>query len=294
MYLKRSLLPDLVCLQAFECAARHENFTQAAKELQLTQSAVSRQIRTLEEQLDIKLFERIRRSVVLTSAARTLLPEISKMLRQAEDVVLQAQATSQHTQMLTIATLPTFGSRWLMPHLSDFIARNDGVAVSVVSRSVPFDFSSENIDIAIHFGQPNWPRAVCTFLRGEEVAPVANPAVAQRWLAEADGPKRPPLLHLATRPHLWSEWFALAGYEANHGRKGNRFDDFNMIIQAAISGMGVALLPLNLIESELAQGRLDIVSDLTMRTSKNYYLVVPEDRQDRAVVKKFRSWLLEQ
>lgn len=113
----RSLVPDLVVLQAFESAARHGNFTRAAAELNLTQSAISRQVKTLEEQLGTLLFERIRQRAVLSDAGRQLLPSVRKLLTQAEDMVLRARAGADGSDILSIATLPTFGNRWLLPRL---------------------------------------------------------------------------------------------------------------------------------------------------------------------------------
>ena len=149
MKLSRRLIPDVTTLQAFECAARHGSFTQAAHELNLTQSAVSRQIKDLEEQLGVLLFERVRQRVVLSDDGRRFLPEVRKLLHQTEETMLRAMASASSEHSLAIATLPTFGSRWLTPRIPGFLAENPGTIINIASRSAPFDFDEENFDLAM-------------------------------------------------------------------------------------------------------------------------------------------------
>jgi LysR family glycine cleavage system transcriptional activator len=295
MKLTRALLPDLAVLQAFESAARHGNFTKAAAELKLTQSAVSRQVKSLEAQLGVLLFERVRKRVILSTAGRQLLPDAVRLLRQSEEMVLRARASSGHAQLLSIATLPTFGHRWLLPRLPDFLSRHPGLALNLASRSEPFDLAAENFDIAIHYGDPIWAQAVCTPLFSEEIQPVASPALLrERPVGCARDLEQAPLLHLATRPRLWSDWFALNGVEADHAYGGSRFDQFSMIITAAVHGLGFALLPLYLIEEEIAADRLRLALDQPLTTEKSYYAVLPEGRQENGPGQAFQAWLLEQ
>ncbi|MGR7994441.1 LysR family transcriptional regulator [Xanthobacter sp. ZOL 2024] len=295
MKLSRRLVPDLAVLQAFECAARHGNFTRAAAELQLTQSAVSRQIRALEAQLGVALFERVRQRVVLSDAGRSLLPEVSRLLGQTEEVVLRALAASDGKTVLSIATLPTFGSRWLARRLPDFLRRHPGTVLNIASRGAPFDLAAEDFDLAIHYGQPVWARASCSYLCSEVIVPVASPALlAATDIAQPGDLRRGPLLHLDTRPKLWTEWFQAHAGEGLGAYAGNRFDQFGMIIAAALAGLGFALLPDYLIEQELAEGALRIVFDRPMTTDNSYYVVQPEGRQQRAAAQAFREWLATQ
>lgn len=294
MYTSRTLIPDLAVLQAFECAARHENFTKAAAELNLTQSAISRQIRVLESQLGVLLFERVRKRVVLSAAGRKLLPEALQLLLKSEEMMLRARASSGGMDVLSIATLPTFGTRWLLPRLPDFKRRHPGISINVASRSKPFDLSAEDFDLAIHYGQPVWAHATCTYLCSEIILPVASP-----FLIESLAVGRPeeladkPLLHLATRPKLWAEWFEHSGLAGGNAFSGDRFDQFAMIIEAAVRGLGFALLPLYLIEDEVSSGRLSIAFDSPMTTDNSYYVVLPEGKQENAMALSFQSWLLE-
>ncbi|MCK9554049.1 LysR family transcriptional regulator [Aquamicrobium sp.] len=294
MNASRTLMPDLIVLQSFEAAARHGNFTKAAAELSLTQSAVSRQIKLLEDQLGVALFERIRKRVVLTAAGHQLQPEVRQLLQQAEHMMLRARAASAG-KVLTVATLPTFGSRWLMPRLPDFMDRNPGVIVDVASRSQPFDLTAESFDLAIHYGQPIWAHASCTYLCSEMIYPVASPALIGRaGLAAVGDIIGQPLLHLATRPKLWSEWCQRNGLSDEVAYRGSRFDQFSMIIEGALAGMGVALLPKYLIEGELASGTLRLLDDAPMPTDNSYYVVLPDGKRNSTWGQLFQEWLLTQ
>jgi len=292
MKIGRRHLPDLFCLQAFECAARHGSFTRAADELNLTQSAVSRQVKELERNVGALLFERVRQRVVLSEQGRRLLPQARKLLRQSEELMLGAKTASGSGTTLNVATLPTFGSRWLGRRLPDFVARHPDIALNVGSRSQPFDFDDENFDLAIHYGKPVWPRATCTFLCTETIVPVASPALlAEQPIATPQDLLQAPLLHLATRPQLWPDWFEKAGTPAPRVLHGHRFDEFSMLIEAVLCGMGHALLPLYLIERERASGDLSAVLEQSISTENSYFVVIPEAKQTLAAGIAFAAWL---
>lgn len=292
---RRRLVPDIVTLQAFECAARHGNFTRAAEELNLTQSAVSRQISDLEAQTGMLLFERIRRRVVLSDAGRKFLPGVQKLLQQSEQLMVRAVTSGASSASLTIATLPTFGSRWLTPRLHKFLAAQPETVLTVGSRSQPFDFDEEGFDIAIHYGQPVWAHGTCTFLCDEVIVPVASPALlASRPVENHEKLIEGPLLHVTTRPKLWTEWFEMNGISSDQAYRGSRFDQFSMLIEAAVSSLGFALLPKYLIEAELKSGLLQVVFDVPLQTENSYYIALPEGRQDNVLARAFQNWLLEE
>ncbi|MEN3397885.1 LysR family transcriptional regulator [Brucella melitensis] len=292
MKLSRRLIPDIATLQAFECAARHGSFTQAAHELNLTQSAVSRQIKDLESQLGVLLFERIRQRILLSDAGRKFLPEVRRLLNQTEDTMLRAMASAQSTSSSSIATLPTFGTRWLMPRILDFVEKHPGIALNVASRSGVFDFEEQPFDLAIHYGQPVWAHATCTFLCSEVIVPVASPSLLKtRRPASPEELENEPLLHLATRPKMWAQWFESCGVEGQSAYRGHRFEQFSMVIGAALAGLGFALLPLYLIEQELRSGELVLLFEKPMRTENEYYLVVPEGKLENALTQVFCQWI---
>lgn len=295
MTVRRSLTPDFINLQAFECAARHQNFSRAAEELHLTQSAVSRQIADLEQQTGLKLFERVRQRVILSEAGERLLPDVKQLLAQAERLMIGAVATGQMATSLRIATLPTFGGKWLVPRLGRFLSSHPNVAISIESRSTQFSFAEENFDLAIHFGQPTWADASSTFLCRETVLPVGSPAlsgdIAKRVVGSFD---EIPLLHLTTRPKLWSDWAQLHAISLPQAYQGLRFDQFSMLIAAAEAGLGFALLPTYLIESELRSGALQPLGDLPLQTENAYFIVRPENKRTQVAAREFEAWLLEE
>ena len=293
--MRRSLVPDIANLQAFECAARHGNFTRAAEELSLTQSAISRQIRDLELQTGLLLFERVRQRVILSEAGLRFLPEVRRLISQSEQLMIRAVAAADKDEALSIATLPTFGSRWLMPRLPKFLAERPSVELTIESRAEPFDFDEEGFDLAIHYGKPTWAKATSTFLCSEIVLPIASAALLRDIDAKSPADLiDAPLLHLTTRPRLWQQWFEANGASTDRGFRGNRFDQFSMMIGAVQADMGVALLPSYLIEDDIRAGTLIPIFDLPMATEFSYYVVLPENRQHNVVANAFKDWLLGQ
>ncbi|MDX8541882.1 LysR family transcriptional regulator [Mesorhizobium abyssinicae] len=292
--MRRSLVPDIVNLQAFECAARHENFSRAAEELHLTQGAISRQIAELEKQTELKLFERVRRRVVLSDAGQRFLPEVKQLLIHSERLMIGAVAAGKMSSSLRIATLPTFGAKWLVPRLDRFLSANRNVALTVESRSSPFSFAEENFDLAIHFGQPTWAGASAAFLCNETVIPVCSPSLMQSLKGSADPVGNAPLLHLTTRPKLWSDWSAHCRCPITNAYLGLRFDQFSMILSAALANLGVALLPTYLVEEELRSGLLVALVDLPMSTQNAYYVMRPDNKRTQASAEIFERWLIGQ
>ncbi|MCG5241315.1 LysR family transcriptional regulator [Azospirillum doebereinerae] len=289
----RRFLPSLALLSAFEAAARTGSVTAAARELSLTQSAVSRQIRALEEQLEVELFHRERQTIRLTAGGIGYAREIRDALRKISTASLNLRA-NPFGGTLTLAILPTFGTRWLAPRLPKFIAGNPGITINLMTRLSHFDFRLEPIDAAIHFGTADWSGAECALLRSETVVPACGPELRDRHgFQEAGDLRRAPLLHLTTRPDAWERWLTLHGADA-HAVHGMLFDQFATAAQAAAAGVGVALLPQFLIEDELRAGTLVKALDLPMKSAEAYYLVWPADRALYPPLVAFRDWLLEE
>ncbi len=259
------------------------------------QSAVSRQIKDLENQLGVLLFERVRQRVILSDAGQKFLPEVRRLLNQTEELMVRAMASARADSTLSIASLPTFGSRWLVPRLPDFLKRHPDTVLNIASRSAPFDFDEQNFDLAIHYGQPVWARATCSYLCSEIIVPAASPALlANHPVKTPEDLVAGPLLHLATRPKLWAQWFEANDMDGRGAYRGNRFDQFSMVIEAATAGLGFALLPRYLIEQEIAAGTLSIVLDRPMKTENSYYLAVPEGKLENPISLAFREWITEQ
>lgn len=293
MFPHRRLLPPIALLLAFEAAARHGSVSRAAAELHLTQSAVSRQIRLLEQQLGVALFHRVRQRVVLTDAGRLYAVDLRDGLESLSNATRRVSSYGGPGGVLNLAVLPTFGTRWLIPRMPRFTARQPNATVNFAARTEPFDFEREPFDAAIHYGPPVWSGASCERLLGEHVVPACSPAFrdAHRIDARTDL-LAVPRLQQSTRPTLWAEWLEQAGVDATLAMHGPRFEQFAMIAQAAAAGMGVALLPRFLIEEELAHDRLVVLFDDVLADEQAYYLVIPEARAETPLVRAFREWIL--
>ncbi|HEX8047972.1 LysR family transcriptional regulator [Rhizobium sp.] len=293
MITPRRFLPSLSLLSAFEAAARTGSVTVAARELDLTQSAVSRQIKALEEQLGVELFVRERQTIRLTLAGDSYAREIREALRRISSASLDLRA-NPNGGTLNVAILPTFGTRWLAPRLGDFLATNPGITINLVTRLSPFDFRLDSIDAAIHFGHPHWPGAELAFLMSERTVPACSPDfLARHRLVEPADFLQVPLLHLTTRPDAWEKWLAANGAPAS-GVRGMLFDQFATAAQAAISGLGVALLPTFLIQEELKRGELVAASSNEQESDERYYLVCPFERLAYPPLVRFREWIVNQ
>ena len=291
MNVQRRLLPNISALAAFEAVARLGSFTAAARELDLTQGAVSRQIGLLEEQFGRRLFDRDSRNVRLSTAGEIYAEAVRSALGQLRDAALGLMS-NRHSGVLNLAILPTFGTRWLMPLIPDFVARHPDITINFATRIGRFDFARERLDAAIHHGMPDWPDADCTLLMRETVLPVAAPQfLAERRIAATADIGGLPLLHMATRPGAWSEWFEHQGLSAPTG-PGMQFEQFGTVAQACMAGLGVALLPQILIAGELQRGQLVPAPGRAMQSRSAYYLVVPHDKRGHPPVASFRDWLL--
>ncbi len=288
---QRRLLPSTSMLLAFEAAARTGSFTEAAAELSLTQGAISRQVRALEDQLGVDLFDRVRKSVQLTDAGKRYADEIEKALQTIRLASLNAM-TDRRGGTLNLAILPTFGTRWLIPRFPAFLEEHPDITVNFATKLSPFDFKREDLHAAIHYGQTDWPDTESTFLMREETVPVCAPRLLEEHsLGRPEDLYEMPLLLLATRPLAWEGWFRAAGLEPP-AAGGMVFEEISTIAQATVAGLGISLLPRFLIESELDNGELAVVLEQPLESSFGYYLVTPKDKTGYAPVVAFRKWLL--
>ncbi|BCH60937.1 LysR family transcriptional regulator [Agrobacterium vitis] len=289
----RRFLPSLHLLSAFEAAARTGSVTAAARELSLTQSAVSRQIKALEEQLGVELFHRERQTIRLTAGGNIYAREIRDALRIISTASLTLKA-NPFGGTLNLAILPTFGTRWLAPRLPRFLSRHPGITINLVTKLSYFDFRLEPVDAAIHFGLADWQGAEMSLLRSETVIPACSPELRDTYRFQtAVDLRQAPLLHLTTRPDAWERWLASNDVQSDQVR-GMLFDQFATAAQAAMAGLGVALLPEFLIEEEMASGRLVKAIDRPMQSTEAYYLVWPNERGSHPPLQAFRDWILEE
>ncbi|GAA6208037.1 LysR family transcriptional regulator [Cognatishimia sp. WU-CL00825] len=284
-------LPSFSIMRCFEAAAKNQSFTAAADELGLTQGAVSRQVKDLEEQLGLALFTRAGRGVRLTRAGEALATNLARDLSKLRNTILQAVSAGQAQELLSIAVPPTFASRWMIPRLRDFTKAYPNLETMLISHSEPFDLQQRSVDLAIHFGHDDWPGAQLTPLCPENLVVVASPELIRSnpQNRQADILNLP-LLHISSRPHLWSQFQTSLGLDGPNTRRGSYFDQFSLVISAAIHALGAAILPTYLIENELASGALLPLAPVADQSGQNYYMVTPLGERS-AKTQAFMRWL---
>ncbi|WP_034156950.1 LysR substrate-binding domain-containing protein [Sphingomonas sp. ERG5] len=288
----RRLLPPMGALHSFVIAARHESFSRAADEIGLTQSAISRQIATLEDWLQVTLFTRTGRRVALSNEGRAYLDAVAPALA-AIRVATSRVIARPDDNALSIATLPGFGMRWLAPRLGGLTREVPELVINVAARVHEFDLEAEGFDAMIHFGAPDWHGMEHDLLFREESIVVLAPAL----LADARATRptdllKLPLLSQAVRRGAWRQWFDAAGLDAAVPGDGPVFEHFLMIAQAAAGGAGAALLPRFMVEPELESGALVAPFDRALEGEGAYYLVYPADRLKRPIFARFRAWIV--
>jgi LysR family glycine cleavage system transcriptional activator len=207
---------------------------------------------------------------------------------------LQLMAYGGKGALLTLALLPTFGSRWLIPRFGEFMALYPSLQLNTKTYIEPFAFESSDVDMAIHFGSDAWLGAVCHRLMGEVAIPVCAPSLlgGRQPLGDPRAVADLPLLQHTTRPLAWLEWCSQVGAPPTNALNGVQFDHFYMMIQAAIAGLGVALLPRFLVHDALVSARLVVAADHELKTSSAYWLVYPQSKAQLPSVGHFRDWLL--
>ncbi|MBR7746967.1 LysR substrate-binding domain-containing protein [Undibacterium baiyunense] len=295
----RRKVPSLNALLVFEAAARLQSFTQAADELALTQSAVCKQIANLEDWLGLALFARVKKRVQLSSAGRDYAEKIRRHLDKIERDTLELMAHKEGAGVLELAVIPTFATQWLIPRLAEFQQLRPDITVNLSTRTSAFLFPDSLFHAAIHSGNAVWPGTKGDYLMAEDQAiPVCSPQLLRKYLgrkkqANLQDLAQMPLLHLSTRLEDWRRWFDLHQHENDIcAVNGARYELFTMLIEAAIAGLGVALIPRYMVKNHLDNGKLQIPIDLSLPEQTGYYLVYPEENANLPTLQAFRSWLL--
>jgi LysR family glycine cleavage system transcriptional activator len=285
-------LPPLNAIKAFEAAARHESFTRAAEELCVTQGAVSHQVKGLEAELGIKLFNRERQRLIITDAGRDYLA----VVRDAFDriaVGTERLLQRQSAGAITVSTSPDFAAKWLVHRLGQFAEVYPEIDLRVSATMHHVDFAREDVDLAVRHGDGNWPGLDVVRLCSEELFPVCSPTLLsgrQRIGKPADLLKLP-LLHLDDRRN-WAKWFEAAGVADPNVSHGPVLNRPSMAIDAAVDGQGVALARTTLAAWDILNGRLSRPFPIALRLSKMYWIVCPKATSALPKITKFRNWLM--
>ncbi|WP_396604586.1 transcriptional regulator GcvA [Bradyrhizobium sp. YCK136] len=288
-------LPSLNGLRAFEAAARHLSFTLAASELNVTQTAISHQIRRLEEELGIRLFIRQNRALALTPEARDYLPGVRAAfndLRLATDRLLRRD----DDKVLTLSTLASLAAKWLLPRLTDFQEQHPGIDVRITTSTSLVDFQRDDVDAAIRYGRGQWPGLRADWLMADELFPVCSPSLLRgdKPLQRPEDLRNHPPLHTSNaNSDDWRLWLTAAGLPADIAKQpGITFDMIFMTIQAAIDGIGVAMGRTSYVQDDIAKGRLVVPFKIALPADAGFYLVAPEGRREAPKLAAFRQWIV--
>jgi DNA-binding transcriptional LysR family regulator len=290
-------LPPLDLLRGFESAARHLSFTRAAHELSLTQSAVSRQIKALEDHLGATLFKRQHRALLLTESGQVLYRAANDALRRIAEATAQLRAPGR---ALTVSTTISFASLWLVPRLASFRQQHPEIDIRVDANNRLVDLARDDIEVAVRYAPPSLVPSDAIRLFGEEVMPVASPALLRRQpLRTASDLNNHVLLHYERpdggAPWLsWNAWLEVMQLPPLAPRGALHLTQYDQVIRAAVDGQGVAIATSPLVKHLIREGKL--VAPLRQRaaSSRAYYVVVAPQAARRPEVEAFVQWLIAQ
>ena len=288
----RHSLPQLNALRSFDAAARHGSFTRAADALCVTQGAVSHQVKALEIELGVKLFNREHHGLVITEAGR----EYLSVVRDAFDRIAlgtERLVSRQRSGALAVSTSPDFAAKWLVNRLGRFADAHPEIDLRVSATMHHVDFAREDVDLAIRHGNGDWPGLDAVNLSGEELFPVCSPALlkSRRGIHSPEDVLQVPLLHLDDRRD-WSRWLEVAGAAGEGLLHGPILNHASMLIDAAINGQGIALARTTLVAADLIDGRLIRPFQIALSLKNTYWIVCPRATSMLPKIVAFRDWLL--
>lgn len=279
----------LNALRAFESSSRHLSFTRAAQELNVTQAAVSQQVRALEERLGVSLFKRLPRGLAVTDEGLALRPVLSEAFDRIESVLRQFEGGHFH-EVLTVGAVGTFAVGWLMPRLRSFHALHPFVELRLMTNNNLVDLAAEGLDCAIRFGDGNWPGTRAQKLFDAPLSLLCAPDIAQRLRVPADLVGE--TLLRSYRADDWMNWFAKAGLAPMPAR-GAVFDSSRLMVEAATQGAGVALAPASMFARDLATGRLVRPFDIEVQAG-SYWLILQKGKPATPAMQLFNQWIVKQ
>lgn len=287
-----TLQPPLHMLRAFVATAGQGTISGAAKELHLTQGAVSKQVRELEELLGLELFLRVRGRLVLSPVGRRYLPEVSKALQLLETATLDAMTQKGSGAVLNLSTSPSFAAKWLIPRLPAFQAAHPEVILDFMPFLRGQDFSQHQLDCAIRYGEGAWPETISHYIAGREVTLIAPAGLppAMRLKRPKDVEKHV-LLQYSTVPTAWVQWCEGNGIRHPNPMMGPKLDQVTSVLRAVMAGMGIGLVPKCLVEDEIDKGLVVEPFDTELRVAGGFYLCYPELKAHLRGVTAFRDWI---
>ncbi len=293
------MIQHLAALATFVQVSKHLSFTKAAKELYLSQGAVSVQIKQLEEELGFSLFHRKVRKIYLTRDGERLLKTVEPALRQIQ-ASIETIRTTDVANRLTVSTLPSFAAKWMIPRIKDFQNEHPQLALRLHTSEGRVDFFADQIDCAVRFGRGEYPGMNTTHLADELFFPVCHPDIRgqQKPLNNPEEIRRFTLLHdirlvedCNTSWESWADYVGVDGLDLDHGMQ---YEQSDYAIQAAVAGQGVALGRISLIQRDLETGLLVPLFDHKLKSSFSYYFVHPGEYSENPGLQLFKQWIIRQ
>ena len=289
-------LPPTTALRAFESAARHLSYTRAADELHVTQSAVSHQIRHMEDLWKLKLFMRQGRSLVLTEAGQALAPIVREFINRLGNKLEELRPGEQNRASLRVSLLQSFAFKWFVPRLGQFSQAHPNINVWISTTEDLIDFKMNEVDAGVRLGHGGWEGLYEELILREYVFPICSP----RFLERPNPPQTPedllsyPLIYRHSHDICprWRDWFKDAGVNVKSLPRGPQFPDTSMAVQAAIDDLGIALARSAHVEDDLAAGRLVKLFDVYSPSSVAYYFVCAKGREQEPNIRDFYDWVL--
>jgi LysR family transcriptional regulator, glycine cleavage system transcriptional activator len=292
--------PGLRSLRAFDAAAKHLNFTRAAEEMGVTPAAISNQIKELEDQLRVELFQRTSRTMRLTREGEILATAAAESLETLAKALHRLKRLENRNQ-IKVSSTPSVAAKWLVPRLDGFLEAFPSADVRIDVSNALMDFDRDDVDVAIRFGAGKYPGLRADLLFSDTLSPVCSPSLItkEKPLREPKDLLRHTLIHLewqaegAPWPN-WRMWMQAAGIRDFDEKRGLHFGQTALTIQAAIDGQGVALGDSNLVADDLAAGRLVKPFELSLKApdSFSYYVITRLDTKDAPMIEAFRDWCL--
>lgn len=283
--------PSTTALQCFETAARHLSFTNAAQEMHMTQSAISKQVAQLEEMLNLSLFYRTPHRISLTPAGKTYYLEVLEILKHIEAATTSLMSNSDNSEVLKIVSHPTFCSRWLMTALNGFGRAHPLINLNIKELAGPFFSEDQNVDVAFLYGDGIWGGMESIKLFDEYNVAVCHPDYLAGKAPCTSNIAQCTLLQLSSRPSAWYEYFRQQDIRIEGTFVGPRFDTFHTSISAALLGYGIALVPLRLVAPELQSGSLVRAWSYAAKGRGAYYIAYPLSLGNSHKVKVIVEWI---
>lgn len=285
--------PSTTALQCFEASARNLSFTKAAQELNMTQSAVSKQVSQLEEMINTPLFYRAAQRITLTPVGKRYYIEVLEILKHIETATVSLMSNKNNSEVLKITSHPTFCARWLVHALTGFNHKHPLICLEIKEQVGPFFSEDHDVDIAFLYGSGVWTGMHSVKLFDEYCVAVCTPEYLKRIQSLDMNIGDVTLLHLISRPSAWYDYFKQQSISIQSNFNGPRFDTFYAIISASLLGYGVALVPQRLVEPEILSGKLVKVWDYVAKGSCSYYMSYPLTLENSYRVKTMLSWIRE-